>query len=191
MNTLKTIFILWGIILFLHSQNVGIGTATPTEKLDVAGNVQFSGALMPAGDPGNKGEILTSQGPGTPPQWKTLSTGSTSNCPPFPCPTQWGTVSTTAMTWGACARWCVNSTEGGFTDWRMPTIKDIWYLYMTVDGGTDNKYIWTASFPGEPGILISNGNPADYVHHFYIWRILDGYWSLSWPNNIYYCRCVR
>jgi hypothetical protein len=58
-------------IIFDNGTNVGIGTATPAQKLDVSGNVQFSGALMPAGNAGASGQILTSQGPGLPPTWQT------------------------------------------------------------------------------------------------------------------------
>jgi len=47
--------------------DVGIGTATPSERLDVAGNVRFSGALMPAGNAGTSGQVLVSQGAGLPP----------------------------------------------------------------------------------------------------------------------------
>ncbi len=50
---------------------VGIGTTSPAEKLDVNGNVKFSGALMPNGSAGTSGQILTSQGPGQPPVWQT------------------------------------------------------------------------------------------------------------------------
>ena len=50
--------------------NVGIGTPSPGQPLDVAGNIQFSGALMPAGDPGEIAEILVSSGPGFPPTWQ-------------------------------------------------------------------------------------------------------------------------
>jgi len=52
---------------------LGIGTATPNERLDVAGNVQFSGALMPAGNAGTSGQVLVSQGAGTPPVWQSVS----------------------------------------------------------------------------------------------------------------------
>ena len=58
-------------MVITSSNNVGIGTTTPSEKLDVAGNVKFSGALMPNGNAGTSGQILTSQGPGQPPVWQT------------------------------------------------------------------------------------------------------------------------
>jgi hypothetical protein len=53
--------------------NLGIGTNNPAEKLDVAGNVRFTGALMPNGSAGTTGEILVSQGAGNPPQWSNIS----------------------------------------------------------------------------------------------------------------------
>jgi hypothetical protein len=53
--------------------NVGIGATIPSEKLDVAGNVKFSGALMPNNLPGAAGQILTSAGVNTAPVWVTPS----------------------------------------------------------------------------------------------------------------------
>jgi hypothetical protein len=50
--------------------NVGIGTVTPTQRLHVVGNVQFSGALMPGGNAGTTGQVLVSQGAGNAPQWQ-------------------------------------------------------------------------------------------------------------------------
>jgi hypothetical protein len=52
----------------LHAQ-VGIGTTNPTEKLDVVGNIKFSGAIMPNNNPGTSGKILTSNGPNAAPTW--------------------------------------------------------------------------------------------------------------------------
>lgn len=48
---------------------IGIGTPTPTERLDVSGNVRFSGALMPNNLAGATGTILLSQGSGLAPVW--------------------------------------------------------------------------------------------------------------------------
>ncbi len=49
--------------------NVGISVASPSEALDVSGNVQFSGALMPGGNAGSAGFVLMSQGAGNAPVW--------------------------------------------------------------------------------------------------------------------------
>lgn len=61
------------------SGNVGIGTATPTEKLDVAGNIKFSGALMPNNIAGSTGQVLTSAGVGVAPTWVTIPITTVSN----------------------------------------------------------------------------------------------------------------
>ncbi len=60
------------------SQNVGIGT-TPSQKLDVNGNLKINGAFMPAGQPGTSGQILMSNGANTNPSWE--STAALSNFP--------------------------------------------------------------------------------------------------------------
>ncbi|OYU84830.1 MAG: hypothetical protein CFE24_05055 [Flavobacterium sp. BFFFF2] len=52
--------------------NLGIGNSTPTEKLDVTGNIRFSGALMPNNAAGTAGQVLTSAGAGVAPTWTTL-----------------------------------------------------------------------------------------------------------------------
>ncbi len=66
-----------GAILFgnpaLPAQNVGIGTNTPAQKLDVVGNLRLSGAIMPNGIAGTAGQVLTSSGGGSPPTWKSTS----------------------------------------------------------------------------------------------------------------------
>lgn len=55
---------------------VGIGTTSPSQPLDVVGNVQFSGALMPNNTAGTAGQVLTSAGAGTAPTWTTPSSAT-------------------------------------------------------------------------------------------------------------------
>jgi hypothetical protein len=55
--------------------NVGINNTTPSEKLDVAGNIKFSGVLKPNNLAGSIGQVLTSQGGSSAPTWVTPSTG--------------------------------------------------------------------------------------------------------------------
>jgi hypothetical protein len=50
----------------LTTQRVGIGVPAPAQKLDVSGNVQFTGTLMPGGSSGTAGQVLTSNVASTP-----------------------------------------------------------------------------------------------------------------------------
>ena len=55
------------------SGNVGIGLLyTASEKLEIKGNFRIdSGAIMPSGNAGLNGQILTSNGPNSTPEWST------------------------------------------------------------------------------------------------------------------------
>jgi hypothetical protein len=46
--------------------NLGVGVSNPTEKLEVAGNLKFTGSLNPGGNSGTPGQVLQSNGTGTP-----------------------------------------------------------------------------------------------------------------------------
>jgi hypothetical protein len=72
--TLKKVPKLFSICLLLFSSSilfsqVGIGTVTPSETLDVIGNIEYSGALMPNNLPGTANEILLSGGANSPSVW--------------------------------------------------------------------------------------------------------------------------
>lgn len=58
---------------------VGIGTATPSERLHVAGNFRLDNAFMPGNNAGTVGQFLQSQGAGATPIWISppIATGST------------------------------------------------------------------------------------------------------------------
>lgn len=64
-----------GIDIDLNGR-VGVNKPAPTEKLDVAGNIRFSGALMPNNVSGTAGQILTSDGIGSAPKWTSITPGA-------------------------------------------------------------------------------------------------------------------
>ena len=60
----KLLFFLAMIPTVAMAQNVGIDNPTPTEKLDVNGNVNITGALKANGNAGTAGQVLMSTGTG-------------------------------------------------------------------------------------------------------------------------------
>lgn len=56
-----------------NNVNVGIGNTAPAEKLHISGSLRFDGgSLMPNGNAGTSGQVLTSQGAGFVPAWNPI-----------------------------------------------------------------------------------------------------------------------
>jgi len=60
------------VVLEAISDFVGIGTNNPTRKLDVVGDIKFSGSLLPNDSAGLAGQVLMTNGSGTTPYWSTV-----------------------------------------------------------------------------------------------------------------------
>jgi hypothetical protein len=62
---MKKILILIALAIQTQAQNVGIGNTSPTEKLDVTGNINVTGTIKANGLDGTAGQILHNNGNGT------------------------------------------------------------------------------------------------------------------------------
>jgi hypothetical protein len=67
------------IATFRGNGNVGIGINTPANKLDVAGDVNFTGALKANYNPGASGQLLQSNGSGASPTWVSITNAGMTN----------------------------------------------------------------------------------------------------------------
>mgnify|MGYP001129631028 CR=1 FL=1 len=134
------------------------------------------------------------QGTTTAPKWVRLETntdnggGGPTGC--ASCISMVSEVSTNSMTWGDCASFCRSKTDGGFTDWRIPTFEEVIYYTSgasNITFTTISNYIWTSTpydAKVNPTTTACNG---DWV----IFREFSGNWSHDDYNHHYYCRCVR
>jgi hypothetical protein len=112
-------------------------------------------------------------------------------------PTMLSNESGTAMHLGDAIRYCRNLTEGGYTDWRLPTYSEFIAAASTDDTvSNDNSSNFCHIGTSDSGSysLGSNSGATNYVH-FGI-RLSDGARSTdytgsgySFPN--YWVRCVR
>ncbi|MGI6393996.1 MAG: DUF1566 domain-containing protein [bacterium] len=103
---------------------------------------------------------------------------------------QWQrTLSGSTYNWQNAINYCDGLTYGGYSDWRLPTRKE---LATLPDYGRYNPAIDTDAFPGTPSSYfwssssyVYNPDNAWYVY-FYLGNVLYN----SKPNT-YYARCVR
>ncbi len=96
-------------------------------------------------------------------------------------PTTMSAESTTGMTHSAALRHCRNLTDGGFTDWKMGTLQELWSIYETaaVPNDLSINFVWTKDAVGS----IST--------HLRFLRLSDGFVSSGQGNSNAYVRCVR
>ncbi|MBI2310320.1 hypothetical protein HYU90_00630, partial [Candidatus Collierbacteria bacterium] len=118
-----------------NSGNVGIGTTNPTQKLDVVGNLQFSGALLPNGSSGTTGQFLISQGTSAP-TWTSTVGASTV---PFSGITS-GTNTTASMVIGTGAALTYSGTG---TNNASSLVGATWVAPGTIGSTTPNTGAFT------------------------------------------------
>lgn len=103
-------------------------------------------------------------------------------------PTMIGSESAADMTLGDAYRYCRNSTELGFSDWRLPDMNELTYAVstggITVDNDMSTNYLWFRS-------PVTYGSTSAALWCF---RLSDGDYngqSFSPTSAILRVRCVR
>jgi len=134
---------------------------------------------------GNNGDVLLSGGVNASPQWQNPSILSTGGC----LPTQISNQTWSSVDWLTCGTNCASyaggtAGDGGFTDWRMPTVEEYTYArqqFAAPTGGWLGGFIWTRDvYPGTPTNWIVLHESA------------GGFWnSYTRTDTTPYCRCVR
>jgi len=102
------------------------------------------------------------------------------------CPTMLSNESANTMNFGNAIRYCYTLNEGGFTDWHLPSLDELFKVCSTggntVPNNNSSNFIWAARS------ATFNGNNYDYAMYF---RLSDGYFYYRTTGNTYHVRCVR
>ena len=142
-------------------------------------------------NPGNLGEVLTSQGPNQPPEWEQPASGAvsggggTTGC--LDCITEISTAVSTTVTWIQCADSCKALNESGYNDWRMPTLDEAidYRLRLYAPDAWIAERIWTSTRADAQTVASTTSND------FMIFWESTGVWARNSPTLTRNCRCVR
>jgi len=94
-----------------------------------------------------------------------------------------------AKTWSEARTYCDNKTLGGYSDWRLPTIKE---LTTIVDYGRSDPAIDSVFENVQSSSYWSSTTYSDYTDYAWDINFLYGYADYGYKkNNIYNVRCVR
>ena len=160
---LHLLLVFFTIQLFAQ-QNVGIGTTSPSERLDVNGNVNIAGTIKTAGVAGTPGQVLTSTGTG-------LTWGSTQGYKHFRMVTTATTQNITlpadvtevmVEVWGAGSAGTYNcgGTSGGYAR-TIQTISSGYTFSVTVGAGSSYSPLTTLN-GGNSIVVFPNGSITAY-----------------------------
>jgi hypothetical protein len=158
------------------SGNVGINASSPTEKLDVVGNVKFSQALMPNNLPGSTGQLLVSQGANTAPQWKSATSVINSAIKNYSAFATRTTINST--TWTAITGLSVSVTTPGAAVLVIMTYGSLEVISGSNGGAGCEVQIY------QNGSTISNAYQTIDVDDAGSWTGTIGHWGFQTVVNI-------
>ncbi len=152
------------------SQNVGIGTATPAEKLDVEGNLKITGEIKPNGNSGQSGQVLTSDGSGAmswanPGDYKNLITFTDTSQQYIYWQVPAGVTKVWIEAWGGGgAGFHAGGGGGGYLSILFTTTPGSQFAFGIGKGGRDIPSVFPQFTTTESG----GGTRIDYAGQYYI-----------------------
>lgn len=103
-----------------------------------------------------------------------------------PQPTMVSNETPSGMNFAAGLRYCRDLVEDGHSDWRMPSLTEIFAAYTSganpISSDTSANWLWIAERPS---------GCTNCSAHFVMFRFSDGYITSNTPDNSYRIRCVR
>jgi hypothetical protein len=110
------------LMLLLDNGNLGIGTTQPQAPIDVqtSGNLAARFSAPVEGQPAVNANELVTLG-----QLQAVSAGGQGGSGQSSNATMWSTSTQTSLNLFSSLVFCRNLNEGGFTDWRLPTLNDV------------------------------------------------------------------
>ena len=102
----------------------------------------------------------------------------------------WPVKESPRMTWKKAAAWVKKLRTGGFKDWRLPTVEE---LFLLADRTKTDPAIDKAFFPDCKSSWYWSGTPYAGSPGAFAWLVSFGGGSSDWSNQDYdlYVRAVR
>jgi hypothetical protein len=184
--------------LTLESGNVGIGTTSPSYKLDVNGTMNITSGLRANGSSGSNGQVLTSSGGGAM-TWSTVSSGSSFSgdiadyiTHTSDSDTKFGFSAndTFVINTSGAVRFLVNSAGEGTIGQN--TVMGSGHMFAVVDGSTSNDgsyadlVITNMSEHNNARLLLGTSHNTTSSSAFKAAIIADGAGTYS-RNDLHFC----
>ena len=138
--------------------NVGIRNTSPTQALDVTGNVRFSGALMPNNSAGTTGYILQSNGAASAPTWVTPASVAQT--------TSWlqnGNAVTSMQSIGTTSNFALPFITNNGERMRLTTTGNLGIGSSTFDGTNPEKLLVDAGTTASYNLMAGRASIDNYL----------------------------
>ncbi|MFD0999177.1 tail fiber domain-containing protein [Ohtaekwangia kribbensis] len=149
----------WALLVASSTNgNVGIRNISPTQPLDVTGNVRFSGALMPNNSAGTTGYILQSNGANNAPTWVTPTSVAQT--------TSWlqnGNAVTSIQSIGTTSNFALPFITNNVERMRLTTAGNLGIGSSTFDGTNPEKLLVDAGTTTSYNLMTGRGSIDNYL----------------------------